>query len=406
MAEPTVQLDALIFGGGIAGLWLLDELHRRSFRTLLIEHRALGAGQTIASQGILHGGLKYALGGLLSGSAKSVGEMTDLWRKCLDGRAQPDLHGVRILSPCCYLWRTETLTSMVGLTAARFGLKTPVAKVAPDERPAALAGCPGEVFRVDEQVIDVGSLLQKLAKRHSDRILQISDSAGVNFNVSKPGRVDSVELRHADTADVLTLKPKAIIFTAGEGNAELRRRVGLSQEAMQLRPLHMVMVRGASLPQLFGHCVDGNKTRVTITSAIAKNGRTVWQVGGEISEKSVTMSAAELIQSARRELSSVLPAVDLANTEWATYRINRAEGKDPRGARPEGPVWRRDGSVITAWPTKLVLAPRLTELIVDALGEPATPDAVPSPNPTAYSLQPTDCKIAKPPWEAIDQWHV
>ena len=106
MDKTTCELDALIFGGGGAGLWLLDELHRRSFRTMLIENRALGAGQTIASQGILHAGLKYALGGLLSGAAKAVGEMTDLWRQCLEGRAQPDLRGVRILSPCCYLWRT------------------------------------------------------------------------------------------------------------------------------------------------------------------------------------------------------------------------------------------------------------------------------------------------------------
>ena len=150
MSKATLQLDALIFGGGAAGLWLLDELHRRSFRTVLVENRALGAGQTIASQGILHGGLKYALGGLLSGSAKAVGEMTELWRQCLDGRAQPDLRDVRVLSRCCYLWRTEAFASVVGLTASRFGLKTSVVRVAAAERPPPLAGCPGEVLRVEE----------------------------------------------------------------------------------------------------------------------------------------------------------------------------------------------------------------------------------------------------------------
>jgi len=407
MIKPTCELDALIFGGGVAGLWLLDELHRRSFRTLLIENRALGTGQTIASQGILHAGLKYALGGLLSGAAKAVGEMTDLWRQCLVGRAQPDLRGVRILSPCCYLWRTEALASKIGLTAARFGLRTPVAKVAPHERPPALARCPGEVLRVDEQVIDIDSLLRELARRHNDRILNIADACDVTFTVSKPGHVETVELRREDSTTNLLLKPGVVIFTAGEGNAELRRRVGLSQEAMQLRPLHMVMVRG-SLPQLFGHCVDGNKTRVTITTAIDTLGRTVWQVGGEIAEKGAHRSAAELIEFARCELPSVLPAVDFTNTQWATYRINRAEGHDPRGARPEGPVWRREGSVITAWPTKLVLAPRLAELIVNSLGKPSCPDATPSPHPTAYGLQSGargEGKIALPPWEVTDEWH-
>jgi len=438
MQQPTLELDALIFGGGVAGLWLLDELHRRSFRALLIENRALGAGQTIASQGILHAGLKYALGGLLSGAAKAVGEMTDLWRQCLDGRAQPDLRGVQILSPCCYLWRTEALASMVGLTAARFGLQTPVAKIAPHERPPALARCPGEVLRVNEQVIDVGSLLRELAHRHNDCILNIADARHVNFTTSEPGHVETVELRAKTPSPfqgegrgegktpspfqgegwgegnsaggqrkVLSLKPRVVIFTAGEGNAELRRRVGLSQEAMQLRPLHMVLVRG-SLPPLFGHCVDGNKTRVTITSAADTDGRTVWQVGGEIAEKGVPMSSAELIEFARRELPSVLPAVDFTNTQWATYRINRAEGHDTRGARPEGPVWRREGSVITAWPTKLVLAPRLAELIADSLGKPSGADAIPSSHPTAYSLQSgVRCEdtIARPPWEVTDEWH-
>jgi len=407
MTKPTCELDALIFGGGVAGLWLLDELHRRSFRTLLIENRALGAGQTIASQGILHGGLKYALGGLLSGSAQAVGEMTDLWRQCLEGCAQPDLRGVRILSPCCYLWRTKALASKVGLTAARFGLRTPVAKVAPHERPPALARCPGDVLRVDEQVIEVGSLLRELAHRHNDHILKIGDSNDVTFTTSKPGHVESIELRREDSTMVLLLKPGVVIFTAGEGNADLRRRVGLPQDAMQLRPLHMVMVRG-SLPQLFGHCVDGNKTRVTITSVVDTLGRTVWQVGGELAEKGVNMSTAELIEFARRELPSVLPAVDFTNTQWATYRINRAEGHDPRGARPEGPVWRREGSFITAWPTKLVLAPRLAELIVNSLGKPTCTELTPSPHPTAYSLQSGgrgESKIAQPPWEVAQEWH-
>jgi glycerol-3-phosphate dehydrogenase len=400
MGEATLKLDALIFGGGAAGLWLLDELHRRSFRAALIEKNALGAGQTIASQGILHGGLKYALAGLLSGSAKAVGEMTDLWRQCLDGLTQPDLRGVRILSPSCYLWRTESLASVVGLAGARLGLRTPVAKVAPAERPKPLAACPGEVLRVDEQVVDVGSLLEELAGRHAARILKIGDANDITLTVSKPGHIDAVELRRKDTNDVVRLEPGVVIFTAGEGNEELRRRVGLSTAAMQLRPLHMVMVRG-SLPQLFGHCVDGNKTRVTITTAIDSRGRTVWHIGGELAEKGVDLSPTEFIRLARRELPSVLPAVDLESTEWAVYRINRAEGRDPRGQRPEGPVWRREGSVITAWPTKLVLVPRLAELIADALGRPSPGGGNAIPLPQDWPRP----QVARPPWEVIDEWH-
>lgn len=411
MNRATYELDVLIFGGGIAGLWLLDELHRRSFRAMLIEKNALGTGQTIASQGILHGGLKYALGGLLSGSASAVAEMTDHWRACLEGRAEPNLRDVRIASPSCFLWRTDALSSRVGLAAAKFGLRTPVRKIATGERPPALADCPGEILCVEEQVIDVPSLLRELAGRHADRILTSSVAHDVVFASSSPGSVDTVDVRVASDGAARLLKPAVIVFTAGEGNAELRRRVGLAEPIMQLRPLHMVMVRGP-LPSLYGHCIDGNKTRVTITSVSDSQRRVVWQVGGEISEKGVTMSAAELISFAKRELLAVLPGVDFARVEWATYRIQRAEGSDPRGARPEGPVWRRERNVITAWPTKLVLAPRLAESIADSLGAVAcsTPfetlststEAAPIGNQASANRVPP---VAMPPWEVTNEWH-
>jgi alkane 1-monooxygenase len=80
-------------------------------------------------------------------------------------------------------------------------------------------------------------------------------------------------------------------------------------------------------------------------------------VGGEISEKGVDFSDAALIEFAREELRHVLPGVNFGDTQWATYRINRAEGRNSSNRRPEGTVWHREGSIITAWPTKLVLAP-------------------------------------------------
>ncbi|HCS51023.1 MAG TPA: FAD-dependent oxidoreductase, partial [Planctomycetaceae bacterium] len=64
-----MEADIVIIGGGIAGLWTLDELRRNGVRALLLENRTLGFGQTISSQGIIHGGLKYSLKGVLTASA-------------------------------------------------------------------------------------------------------------------------------------------------------------------------------------------------------------------------------------------------------------------------------------------------------------------------------------------------
>ena len=56
----------IIVGGGISGLWLAAELKARNIPCCVIEKNALGQGQTLASQGMIHGGTKYALDGLLT----------------------------------------------------------------------------------------------------------------------------------------------------------------------------------------------------------------------------------------------------------------------------------------------------------------------------------------------------
>ena len=47
----------IIIGGGIAGLWMLNRLRAEGYDVMLLEKNQLGAGQTIASQGMIHGGI-------------------------------------------------------------------------------------------------------------------------------------------------------------------------------------------------------------------------------------------------------------------------------------------------------------------------------------------------------------
>ena len=51
-----MRLDAVIFGGDVAGLWLLDRLSRDGHHVVLLESKALGAGQAVGSQAVLDGG--------------------------------------------------------------------------------------------------------------------------------------------------------------------------------------------------------------------------------------------------------------------------------------------------------------------------------------------------------------
>ena len=168
-----MQLDAVIFGGGAAGLWLLDELTRQGRCALLLETGALGSGQTIASQGIIHGGLKYTLQGLLTRSAQSIRDMPAVWQDCLTGRREPHLANTKVRSECCYLWRTDSVSSRLGMIGAKVGLRTASESLSIDECPDVLKNCPGSVSRLNEQVISPRSFLNDLAERHRDRILKI-----------------------------------------------------------------------------------------------------------------------------------------------------------------------------------------------------------------------------------------
>ncbi len=359
-----MEADAIIFGGGVAGLWALDELHRSGHCVVLVETCALGAGQTIASQGIIHGGIKYTLAGVFTDSARAVREMPGIWRSCLSGRPDrigPDLSGVRVLAEECHLWRTDSLSSRVGLLGAAAGLRSDVRRLAREERPAALRQCPGDVFAVREQVIDVANLLSVLRERHEPRLLKV-DPGGIEFVPGADGFVQGVRLSNPQTGERLEVQPGRVILAAGAGNAELRKAAGLAAGGMQLRPLHQVMIRG-DLPTLFGHCVDGAKTRATITTATDTQGRVVWYVGGQVAEDGTRMSEAALLDHARRELKSVLPGVSFDGAEWATVRVDRAEPATPGGARPSGPHAALEGNVITTWPTKLAMAPELARMI-------------------------------------------
>jgi glycerol-3-phosphate dehydrogenase len=86
--SATLQVDVAILGGGIAGLWLLARLRQAGYSTLLLESQALGAGQTIASQGIIHGGLKYAID-LKLGGASAPALMEPVRSTCARQKSQP-----------------------------------------------------------------------------------------------------------------------------------------------------------------------------------------------------------------------------------------------------------------------------------------------------------------------------
>ena len=372
----VISTDVLIVGAGVAGLWLNARLRRQGFSTVLVENHSLGGAQTLKSQGIIHGGAKYALHGALTGASEAIADMPRRWREALAGDGELDLSGVRLLSEAHYLWSPGTLAGNLTSFFASKAVRGRVDQVKGDQLPPALQNprFKGKVYRLAELVVDVPSLVERLAELAGDSLLAGQKVEPLFENERLIGlRVDGL--------DILAQR---IVLSAGQGNAELLASLEINVPAQQLRPLHMVMVKGPSLKPLYAHCLGGGpKPRITVTTHPAANGEWVWYVGGDIAEaEGVARTADEQIAAAKKELTSLLPWVDLSQAQWATLRVDRAEPAQSGLVRPDNAFVSDTGRLLVGWPTKLALAPDFSDRVINALEQdgikpgnvPALPD--------------------------------
>ena len=372
----VISTDVLIVGAGVAGLWLNARLRRQGFSTVLVENHSLGGAQTLKSQGIIHGGAKYALHGALTGASEAIADMPRRWREALAGDGELDLSGVRLLSEAHYLWSPGTLAGNLTSFFASKAVRGRVDQVKGDQLPPALQNprFKGKVYRLAELVVDVPSLVERLAELAGDSLLAGQKVEPLFENERLIGlRVDGL--------DILAQR---IVLSAGQGNAELLTSLEINVPAQQLRPLHMVMVKGPSLKPLYAHCLGGGpKPRITVTTHPAANGEWVWYVGGDIAEaEGVARTPDEQIAAAKKELASLLPWVDLSQAQWATLRVDRAEPAQSGLVRPDNAFVSDTGRLLVGWPTKLALAPDFSDRVINALEQdgikpgnvPALPD--------------------------------
>lgn len=399
-SEQPVQLDVVIFGGGVAGLWLLARLRRLGYQAVLLERAALGAGQTRHAQGIIHGGTKYALTGKLTGSSEAIAEMPAIWRAALAGDGELDLRQVRLMTDHQFMWSTESLTSRLAGFFASKVMKSRTASVEGAARPQVLQhpSFRGQVYRLDEPVIDVASLIRGLAEPERYAIFALTSVPLIEHSS------DRWRVTVSDGERNLILQARRLVFAAGGGNAALLTRIGHDTPAMQLRPLQMVMVRGSEqnpLPGvIYAHCLGASANpRITITTHYDSAGRTVWYLGGQIAEEGVGRDRASQIAAARQELHDLLPWLELGDAEWGVLPIDRAEVKMGEGQRPDSSYCGEDDGVITAWPTKLAFAPRLAHQVVELLVRGGI-----QPGPAANLPEWAHPGYAPLPWQEEEKW--
>lgn len=360
MPRP-ITTEIAIVGGGVAGLWVLNLLRARGIDCRLFEASALGAGQTIASQGLIHGGVKYTLSGATTSASETIAAMPDRWRACLSGEGDIDLSETRVLSDSHYLFADGRATSRLTAFFASRALRGRVRKVTGDGLPEVFRhpAFDGVVYRLNDFVVDTASLLASLAAPHRDRIHYGALSVG-----------ESGQLRDGNGADVQAQKT---ILAAGEGNQRILQAMEIPV-AMQRRPLSQVLVTG-NLPRVYAHAVSlgsADKPLVTITSHRAANGQTTWYLGGAIAEETARPDEDQK-QAALQLLGHLFPWLDLRETRVGVRRIDRAEPARSEGGRPDAPfvakhVVNSHGDVIVCWPVKLTLAPLLGDMALKEIG--------------------------------------
>lgn len=346
----TQTYDIIIFGGGIAGLFIANRLQSAGYNLIVIEKDKLGGGQTLASQGMIHGGQKYTLQGNVTAQAAAMAAMPERWDACFEGHGDVDLSGVKFLSDTQVMFPAGSffsgnIFSRLAVFAAAKAVNGKTRKLPRKSFPEVLNR--GPVYEMQEKVLDVKSLIDTLAENLQGRIFK-----GEAAELLPDGQVAIGENAY---------QAQAIIFATGAGNEAALRMLNVKEQHTQRRPLRQIMVR--PLPQaLYGHGIVGRpKPRVTVTSHPDNAGGYIWYLGGNVAEEGAKLSEAEALAFAKKEMQEIFPAIDWEQKEWASWYGERAEALDASRHLPSGPCVQQRGKILLVWPTKLTFVPALAD---------------------------------------------
>jgi len=370
MSRQRLSTDVVIIGAGIAGLWLHHRLNDLGYHALLLESGQIGQGQTLSSQGIIHGGSKYALNGILSKASQVISTMPARWKACLDGQGDIDLSTVTKLADYQLLWSKDRLSSKMVSFFASKALRSRMQTVAQKDRPAFFAdpGFKGALYELDEPVLDVPSLLAELVRPWQQRMLAVPAETTYQWQRNS-GIIQSLLI-----GDDYQIDAQQFVLTAGEGNEAILASLQQSSPEMQRRPLQMVLCKSKQaetpLPMIYAHSLgSGSKPIATISSHRDHEGNVIWYIGGNIAEEGVDKAEDKLVEEAKQLLADILPWVDLPDLDWATHPVNRAEPKQSSLSRPDSAFVSTDNNLHVCWPTKLALAPDLADQAIAALNK-------------------------------------
>src|SRR5262245_39742307 len=303
----TYYSDIVVVGGGIAGLWALNRLCHAGYAAVLIERDSLGAGQTLASQGILHGGHRYLLGGRPDDHARAIAPMPAIWRACLAGKSKVNLAAATILAREQHPWLPKALPRGPRGSFAAHAVGARIDRIEPRAWPLALRdlGLPkGDLYRLREDVVDPRTIVIELARPWMERIYRAEV-----VDVVANGQVVTQVTLQAESM-VISLRARYFIFAAGRGNERLVNILQPGNQATQRRPGKQLLGQCMRQPISRRCASDGPRPGVTVTAQPLPDGGYGWYLGGLLADRASELSDEDAIAFAASELKSLFPGLD------------------------------------------------------------------------------------------------
>ena len=161
-----IKTDIVIIGAGIAGIWLTNVLKNMGFDCVLLENDAIGSGQTISSQGMLHSGVKYALQGKVTADTLAIKDAPFLWQQALSNNSQIKLTTNCVLADGQYLWSNGKLSTNIANFFVSKVLQSNVSKIEPSSFPEPFNNNKfnGSLYKLQETILNMPNTLQELYK--------------------------------------------------------------------------------------------------------------------------------------------------------------------------------------------------------------------------------------------------
>jgi hypothetical protein len=344
------NIDTIIIGGGIQGLWILNQLTKLGYSCILITDKKIGEGQTLDAQIYKHKGHFYDNLEI----AQHLQEVELEWDRFIsDNNLKPSQNQQFLAFP--------NQQSAHNITKLWYQGGLNYSPINNNQIPLFFQQGilnQGYYFDTGESCYHGHQLITKLAQPVKHLIYQ---GKIIGFNSSIDGYVKEVKAIISDK--LFTFAPKHLILTAGKGNQNLLNQISqgnclLDNKVQQLRRCQVLVVKGENLPSVTALCPS---LKLFMGCRQINKEENVWLITYGFDDpinlelnQPIPVDKSRL-QKCLDTLEAVIPNIFELNLDWGLYPAVKAESKAlGAGFRPNGDFVSNCGlaNVTLVYPTK------------------------------------------------------